>query len=102
MAQTRAQHRGIWQEKWRFSLVIGLLWWRARFYLLMTDGTVLFLMGLWAILAGMEGSGAEPGGGGGLRRGSRWTAWRTEGLPGPEKGLFGIELGGKAGCLYEG
>ena len=102
MAQTRAQHRGNWQETGRFSLVIGLLWWRARFYLLMTDGTVLFLMGLWVILAGTEGSGAEPGGGGGLLRGSRWTAWLTEGSPGPGKGWFGIELVGKAGCLYEG
>jgi hypothetical protein len=83
-------------------MAIGLLWWRARFYLRMTDGTVLFLMGLWVILAGTERSGAEPGGGGGLLRGSRRMAWLTEGSPGPGKGLFGIELGGKAGCLYGG
>ncbi len=62
----------------------------------------MFLMGLWLILAGTEGSGAGPGGGGGLLRGSRWMAWLAEGSPGPGKWLFGIELGGKAGCLYEG
>lgn len=68
----------------------------------MTNGAVLFLMGLWVILAGTEGFGAEPGGRDGFRRGSRWMASLTERVPRPEEGVFGIELGGEAGYFYEG